>query len=55
MKKIRDIDDYYDDEYDNDAKYKPRHFKENKPEPEKKRKWDREDSYRRPSDFDEHR
>jgi hypothetical protein len=55
MKRIRDIEEYYEDDYDEEQHKRPRQFRENKPEPEKKRKWDREHNYDRPTDYDDYR
>ena len=54
MRNIRDIEEFYEEEYDEEQMKRPRPFKEKNPEPEKRRKWDREDSYRRPQDYDDY-
>jgi len=54
MKKIRDIEEYYDE--DDEEQRRIRHFRKDKDkrESEHKRKWDREDHYRRPQDYDDY-
>lgn len=54
MRKIRDVEDYYDEDFDDEQKTRSRHFKKEKETREQeKRKWDREDHYRRPYEYDD--
>lgn len=54
MKRIRDVEEYYDDEFDEEQKTRSRHFKKDKEKEQEKRKWDREDHYRRPQDYEDY-